>query len=221
MDSLIYQQNANTILNSLNDNVNRFMKPFLEHYDEQLKIANEMNALLERLPKYKQLVEKYNDLMGKYELLERENNKLKCIRVSNNGFWYSDLDEINMKITDNDLNENKQIDEVQNNVINIYKNLNEIISTKHKHDEINNNDEENNEENEQEIDEIEEEDEEEEENEEECMNGSDSDVEVFEKIIGNSKYYVSDHINGDIYEYIDNDVVGKKIGTLKNGMAYL
>ena len=75
---------TNTILNSLNDNIFHFMKPILEHYDEQLSIANEINALLERLPKYKQLVEKYNDLIEKYEILEKENNKLNGMRVYNN-----------------------------------------------------------------------------------------------------------------------------------------
>lgn len=228
----LFDKNKNTdyILNSLNDNIVHFMKPILENYNEELSIANEINSLLERLPKYKQLLEKYNLLLEKYQMIEKENCILRENFKTNHGFWYNNIDQIRINIIDNVSGENKSNDNSYNHITEIYKSLNKIINTMsvEKNEDIkdNNECEEEDDEKNQEDEYEEEEDEKNQEDEDECeeeenVNDDESDIEVFEKIIGNTKYYVSHSDNGDIYEYIDNDIVGKKIGILKNGMAHL
>ena len=264
MNSLNYEKkNTYNILNSLNDKISGLIKPIIDDCEEQMGIANEINSLLERLPKYKQLIEKYNILLEKYQILERENCALRDtvninkVNTNNNqGYWYENMNEVNIKIIDDTRsNCNIQDGDSYKKITDIYKTLNKIIDYKssitktipnndniddeEKEDQDEEKEEQDDEEQDNEEDEEDEEDEEEQDDEEqdeeeqddeeqddeeqddeECDN-SDSDVEVFEKSIGKQKYYVTHDINGAIYEFINADIVGKKMGILKNGMAYL
>lgn len=81
-------------------------------------------------------------------------------------------------------------------------------------DEISEDEDEDDEADEDEADEADDEEENKENNDD---NEDDENIDVFEMIINKKRYYVSNEKNGNIYNIIDNDEVGEKIGFLKKG----
>ena len=72
---------------------------------------------------------------------------------------------------------------------------------------------------EEEVEEEAEEKVEEEEVEEEAEEDEDDDDEVFEVELEGNKYFASGTENGLIFEYVDEDTMGKQIGIFKNSQA--
>lgn len=263
------------IINRINHEILNIMTPVLNDYENNTDIINDINNVMEKMPKYK-LIQETNDKFIKHiNKLENENliltekisnlekilfklinqsyDRIHDKSESNYGYWYegNDKNNINVYIIDYNNKHNDKNENNESNLIDVYKKFNKILKDQ-QIDKIQNednqvneddNDDENEDDNQDNENETysyktsnEDEENEDEENEDEenkihmneeleenksidCYTEED-DNEVFEKSFNNKKYYVTDHLNGCIYEFINSDEVGKKIGFIKNGIAF-
>ena len=205
-------------------------------------LLTENVALKEKLNKFETI---FISLSKKNKELDTSNKTLIekiTANNNNNGFWYENKyfdcrkNSIQLKIIDDkkdkkdDKNDDKN-DDMQDIYCSnglSYNNMNvkqskldieeiydieEIIFKKEEDEEEKESEEEEDDEDDEDKEEEESEDEEDEEEEDDCQD-------VFEIIINKKRYYVTDEKNGIIYEIIENDEVGKKIGMLKDEVPF-
>jgi hypothetical protein len=273
--------NLNKIIDDANKSLSVALEPISKEIEMNFEIANKLNKFIEDIPIYKNLNNKYNDILNENVALKEKLNKFENIFISlskqnkeldnsnktliekitannnnNNRFWYENKyfdcrkNSIQLKIIDDKSNDkSNDMQEIYSiycsnglsyNNMNVKQSNSDIeeiydIEEKIKEDEEEEEEEDEEEEEEEDEEEEEEEDEEEEEEEDDDEEEEEDDDEeeeeeedeeeddcqdVFEIIINKKRYYVTDEKNGIIYEIIENDEVGKKIGMLKDKVLF-
>ena len=211
--------------------LNKFIEDIPIHKNLNNKyndLLNENVALKEKLNKFETI---FISLSKQNKELDNSNKRLiEKITATNNGFWYENKyfdcckNSIQLKIIDDKSNDKK--DDIQDiycsnglsyNNVNVKQSKSDIeeiydIEETIKEDEEEESEEEDDEE-EDDEEEDDEEDDKEDDKEEDCQD-------VFEIIINKKRYYVTDEKNGIIYEIIENDEVGKKIGMLNDEVPF-
>jgi hypothetical protein len=140
-----------------------------------------------------------------------------------------DSDSCGNESSDNESNDNESIDNESNNSITITEpSKKEKESINKEKEEIEENEEKEEKEEKEEIEENEEEEEEDEEQKEKEEENDDveekeqlsEEEELFSIEINNVTYCTNDETNGYIYELLENDDIGNKLGRFKNGKSY-
>jgi hypothetical protein len=226
----------NKIINETSKSLSNSLEPICKEVEANVSIINKLNEFVEELPIYKDILNKYNFVLNEnneikeklivyekyFNLLVNKHIKLYKINkklvdkynIENNyGYWYEkeychDNGSVYIKINDkqkrsiNDINSiysQYGIEKEDNKKSVIYERDEDVENEDVENEDVENEDVENEEEEEDEYD---------------CQ------IDVFEMIINKKKYYVSEENNGTIYESLENDEVGNKVGIMKNGKPF-